>query len=156
MSEYNRFIDMWCLVAEIDSADTMLSIYPQKCLPSLILTVNIPCRENLIIRSNSARIFVYGSVNEYPIVCQRKGRQTRYFSFITKWPPSWILTITIPCREKLIIWLNSACQVTCLSKVWWIHNQFCVRYWQNSKFMEKFQFKGVRGLKYGYKSVHNR
>ena len=73
MSENNRFIDMWWLVAEIGSADTMLPFYLQK------------------------------------------------------WPPSWILTVNIPCRENLIIRSNSACKFTSLSMVWWMSIQLCVR-----------------------------
>ena len=77
-------------------------------------------------------------------VSEKRSANAIFQFHLRNCPPSWILTINIPCREReLIIRLNSACKVTFMSSVWWIYTQLCVRYWQNSKFMEKFLFKGV-------------
>ena len=95
------------------SADTMLPFYLQKWPPFCILTVNIRYREKkLIIRSNSACKVTSLSIVWWMRIefCVREkvGKRDISVSF-TKWPPSWILTITIPCREKWSLdWIQHA------------------------------------------------
>ena len=103
MSENNRFIDMWWLVVEIGWADKMLPFYLQKWPSSWILTVNIHCRENLIIGPNWAckatSLSMVWWMSIQFCVREKVGKRDISLSF-TKLPPSWILTINIPCREK--------------------------------------------------------
>ena len=159
MSENNRFIDMWWLVAEIGSADTMLPFYLQKWPSSWILTINIHCRENLIIGPNSACKATSLSMVWWMSIqfCVREKVCKRDISVsFTKRPPSWILTINIPCREKnwSFDWIQHAKLHLCPSFGEYIPNFMLdidkIRnLWKNSN------LRG-RGRKYQYKCVHNR
>ena len=146
MSENNRFIDMWWLVVEIGWADKMLPFYLQKWPSSWILTVNIHCRENLIIGPNWACKATSLSMVWWMSIqfCVRKKWTNAIFHFhLQNGRHLGFLPLIYLVEKKLVIRLSSAWKVTSLSYVWWIYTEFCVRYWQNSKFMEKFQFKGV-------------